>query len=74
MNLYIYQAFLIISINTFIAVTNPVDAANPEQVKQLLSTRKCPNCDLSKANLASGIAHINTTNYVGLREIKLTNL
>ncbi|MFM6373450.1 MAG: pentapeptide repeat-containing protein, partial [Microcystis panniformis] len=28
-------------------------AANAEQMKQLLATKECPKCDLSKANLSN---------------------
>ncbi|MCL1468115.1 pentapeptide repeat-containing protein [Argonema galeatum] len=39
---------------TTFSLVNPADAANPEHIRQLLSTKQCQKCDLSNAGLVMG--------------------
>ena len=39
---------------TTFSLVNPAEAANPEHIRQLLSTKQCPKCDLSNAGLVMG--------------------
>jgi len=48
---------------TTISLTNPALAANPEQTRELLSTRQCPRCNLSDAGLV--MANLAGANLVG---------
>jgi uncharacterized protein YjbI with pentapeptide repeats len=42
-----------IALLTAIGFAAPVKAENPEHVRQLLETKRCPGCDLTGANLAN---------------------
>ena len=55
----------LVSIVTFLTVSIavPVHAENLDHVRQLLSTKQCPNCDLSNAGLA--LAQLQGANLAG---------
>lgn len=45
---------------TTFSLANPAEAANPDHIRQLLSTRQCPRCDLSNAGLVmANLANAN---------------
>jgi uncharacterized protein YjbI with pentapeptide repeats len=45
------QILATVTFLTTISLTTSVQAANSEQIRQLLATKKCPNCDLGDAGL-----------------------
>jgi hypothetical protein len=74
LSLVFWRLFLI-SIGVVSVFSNNllVKAENAEQMKQLLATKECPNCNLSKANLSNiNLENANLTN-ANLQDANLTN-
>ena len=47
----VYSVLLAVCLALLVISLQPLRAENPDHVKQLKETGKCPACDLSKANL-----------------------
>jgi uncharacterized protein YjbI with pentapeptide repeats len=52
---------------TTLYIINPVEAANPDHIRQLLETNGCPGCNLSYANLRG-----TNLSYANLRQANLS--